>query len=76
MPTQYSSELIGQRRFKLGSVELLVTAWVEPPKQSSSKKAHKRLLCLSFVTPSKVAEPFRRGRILLYPCDCSTDGHL
>ena len=42
VPTQQSWELIAQRPFKLGRVERLVTARAEPPKQSSSKKAHKK----------------------------------
>ena len=42
VPTQYSRELIAQRPFKLGCVERLVNARAEPPKQSSSKKAHKK----------------------------------
>ena len=42
VPTQYSWELIAQRSFKLGRVEHLVTAQAEPPRQYSSKKAHKK----------------------------------
>ena len=42
VPTQSFWEWIAQRPFKLGRVERLLTARAEPPKQSSSKKAHKK----------------------------------